>query len=138
MSIPPASPTPSASQPRQSIQLGKTASRLVILAFAAIIIVPIAYFMIWPSYVRSQLLKTGLQAEGTIVDISPTGNYVNNQPEARIVVDIRPEGGTPFRSETRMIINPIYAPSYQPGRNVRVRYDQNDPSKMTIEYTQSP
>lgn len=109
---------------------------LIIVALVLLTaVLPLGYFIIWPSYVNSQLLKYGLQAEGTIVDIEPTGNYINEQPQARITVDVRPTDGKPFRAETKMIINALYAPMYQPGRPVRVRYDKDDHSKMTIEYT---
>lgn len=111
---------------------------VVILLIGAVIVCPIVYFFIWPSHVRSQLLANGIQAQGTITAIRPTGNYMNNQPEAAITVTIQPAQGEPFQAETRMIVNPLYSPQFQPGKSVLVRYDQNDRTKMTIEYTQNP
>lgn len=109
---------------------------LILLFFVAVTIGPLSYFFIWPNYVRSNLLKTGLQAEGQIVSVEPTGNYINNQPEARIIIDVTPKDGVPFRSETRLVVHQLSAPLYQPGKRVLVRYDVNDHSKMTIEYTE--
>lgn len=109
---------------------------LILLFFVAVTIGPLTYFFIWPNYVRSSLLKTGLQAEGQIVSVEPTGNYINNQPEARIIVDVTPKDGVPFRSETRLVIHQLSVPLYQPGKRVLVRYNENDHSKMTIEYTE--
>lgn len=132
-------PTPNTIPPvsgPQSIRVNRLWGRIVILFLGVVIAGPLIYFVFWPQYVRTELLKNGLEAEGVITEISPTGNYFNNQPEARIVVTVTPKEGTPFRSETRMVINPLYSPSYQPGKRVRVRYDKNDSSKMTIEYTE--
>lgn len=109
---------------------------LILLFFAVAIIGPLTYFFIWPNYVRSNLLKTGIQAEGRIVSVEPTGNYINDQPEARIVIDVTPKDGAPFRSETRFVIHQLYVPLYQPGKRVLVRYEKGDHSKMTIEYTE--
>lgn len=124
--------------PRQVTQLSNAASALIILFFVAVTVVPVGYFLVWPNYVRSQLLKNGLQAEGTIVRIEPTGTYVNDQPQARITVEVRPTEGQPFQAETKMVINALYVPLYQPGKRVLVRYDENDHTKMTIEYTEGP
>lgn len=109
---------------------------LIVVFILAASLGMIGYFLIWPSYQRDQLLQNGIQAEGTITAIEPTGSIVNSQPEARVTVSIRPTGGTAYTAVTKMVINAIYAPQYQPGKNVLVRYDKNNPSEFAIEFVQ--
>lgn len=95
------------------------------------------YFLFWPEYERSELLKNGVPANGEIVSIEPTGNIYNDQPQARIAVKVVTDSGEAFVATTTMIINPLYAPQFQPGKKVKVRYDANDRAKMAIEETEA-
>ena len=127
-----ASPQPTT----ESTQKNVTGIWLILIASIAAIAFPLVYFVIWPAHVRSVLLQTGIQAEGVITNIEPTGNQINHQPEIKITVDVTPKDGPVFRTNTKQVVNPIFAPSFQPGKRVLVRYDAHDHSKMTIEYTQ--
>lgn len=92
---------------------------------------------LWPEHVNEQLIKTGVPAEATILSADPTGNVYNSQPQVRLKLEVRPKDGEAYQAETKMIINPVYIPQFQPGRTVRVRYDQNDKSKIAIEETEN-
>lgn len=132
----PLSPPQTPTSPKV-IRVGNWAAIVFILFILAVVLIPIGYFMIWPSYQNSQILKNGIQAEGTITAIEPTGNYYNDQPEAKIAVSVHPTstGQTAtFTTVIRYIVNPIYSPQLQPGKLVLIRYLPNDPSKATIEY----
>ncbi len=135
MSIPAVSentPVVSPGTPARDSRVGVLIVVLILVASLGMI----AYFFIWPSYQRDQLLQNGIQAEGTITSIEPTGSVVNSQPVARVTVTIRPTGGTAYTAVTKMVINAIYAPQYQPGKKVLVRYDKENPSEFAIEYVQ--
>lgn len=105
---------------------------LFILAMVAI---PMMCFIV-PECERDALLKDGVAAEGTILAIKPTGNTFNDQPQVKINLEVRPKDGEAYTAETKMIINPVYMPQFQPGKKVFVRYDAEDPSKVAIEATE--
>ena len=111
---------------------------LVVLAAS---LAMVGYAFILPTYRTNQILKHGVPAEGIIKTIEPTGNYYTSQPEARIMVEVHPTSvsGEPppfFLTEVRKVINPIYAPQFQPGKRVWLRYLPEDHSKAAIEYIQ--
>jgi hypothetical protein len=95
------------------------------------------FIFFYPEYQREQLIQNGLPAQAEILDIEPTGSTYNDQPQARIRLLVTPETGESFEAETTMIINPIYAPQFQPGKRVKVRYDGADKTKVAIEETES-
>lgn len=110
----------------------------IMIGVVAILLLGVAlpmFIFYYPEYQRDQLIKNGVAADGEIVSIAPTGNIYNDQPQADVVVRITTENGETFESKTRMIINPLYAPQFQPGKKVKVRYDANDRDKMAIEAT---
>jgi hypothetical protein len=94
------------------------------------------FFTFYPEYERDQLIKNGTAASGVITDIQPTGNIVNDQPQVKVTVKVTTENGETFESVATMIINPVYIPQFQPGKNVKVKFDPNDRSKMAIEETE--
>lgn len=86
-----------------------------------------------PMMQRSRLLKTGISADGTVLKIWDTGVTINDNPQIGLLVEVRPQTGMPFQSETKLVISRLDVGAYQPGMKVNVRYDPNDPSKVAIE-----
>ncbi|MCC7523063.1 DUF3592 domain-containing protein [Candidatus Uhrbacteria bacterium] len=126
---------PSGQPPRDA----KT-NTIIVLAVGLMLVLGLAlplFIFFYPEYQREQLIKTGLPAQAEILTIEPTGNTYNDQPQARILLLVTPETGESFEAETTMIINPIYAPQFQPGKRVKVRYDANDKTNVAIEETES-
>ena len=107
--------------------------RLCIWGFVLLLGAFLAYQVFWPEYQRRRLLEEGLPAAATILAADPTGSTYNSQPEVRFRLRIEPQPGTAYEAETEMVINPIYAPRFQPGQRVQVRYDRRDRSRVTIE-----
>ena len=97
----------------------------------------IGYQVFWPEYQRKQIIKNGLRAEGVILDADPTGSTYNSQPEVRLQLRVIPQNGEAYAAETVMVVNPIYAPEFQPGKRVKVRYDREDRSKVAVEETEN-
>lgn len=91
--------------------------------------------LIFPSIKNKKLLETGLPARATILEIKPTGNVYNNQPQARLKLKVQLENGETYETEMTMIVNPIYVPQFQPGKDVKIRYDANDRNNIVIEDT---
>lgn len=128
-------PAPSGPPPRDA----KT-NAIIMVAVGVMLVLGLAlplYIFFYPEYQNSQLLENGLPARAEILSIEPTGNTYNDQPQARIRLLVSPELSEQFEAETLMIINPIYAPQFQPGKMVKVRYDANNHSKVAIEETES-
>jgi hypothetical protein len=97
----------------------------------------IGYFVFWPDYQRERLIERGLPAEAVILKADPTGSVYNSQPEVRLRLRVLLSDGQTYEAETKMIINPMYAPQFQPGKQVKVRYDKEDKFKVAVEETEN-
>lgn len=116
--------------------MGRGLSIFIVL----IVMVPLVFglfFTFWPEYQRSQLIKNGVAASGTILSIQPTGTTVNDQPQVSIHLNIEAADGEVFEADTTMIINPVYLTEFQPGKHVQVKYDPDDKTKVAIEETET-
>lgn len=95
------------------------------------------YSLFWSEYQREQLIKRGVPGTAVILNADPTGSVYNSQPEVRLRLRVSPAEGGTYEAETVMIINPIYAPQFQPGKTVKIKYDREDRSKVAIEETEN-
>lgn len=81
---------------------------------------------------EQRLLTTGQPATGQILGLGQTGTYINNQPQVNIVLQVFPPGGQPYQTQITKILSMIEIPQYQPGAQVQVRYDPQNPMKVAI------
>lgn len=82
---------------------------------------------------RKRLMRSGKQAEATILEVEDTGVTINEiYPLIKVRLEVRPPGGEPYRAETKMLVNRLEVPQIQPGLVVPVMYDPRDPSSVAI------
>jgi hypothetical protein len=77
---------------------------------------------------NARILKEGVPAKARVMTIGSTGNFHNDQPEVRILLEVMPDAGEPFDSQLITYMSPVYLPRFQPGSIVEVRFD---PGKHT-------
>ena len=82
---------------------------------------------------RKQLLESGIQANGKIIEMWDTGWTMNNQPKSGMVIEVTPRTGMPFKSEISLVISRLQTSYYQVGANCVVRYDPNNQKNVAIE-----
>ncbi len=91
------------------------------------------YRMIQGNNQRNALLQNGVSAPATIVDIQDTGLRVNDQPQARVTLQVTPADRAPFQAVIKQVFSPFDLGSLVPGGAATVRFDPNDTSKLTID-----
>jgi hypothetical protein len=87
--------------------------------------------------IQNKLLKTGVPAQATILQVSDTGVTVNNSPQIKLLLQVNPPTGMPYQVETKVLISRLQTHAYQPGMVVPVKIDPNDKDKIAIDYTGS-
>lgn len=80
-----------------------------------------------------QLLQQGTPGEATILGVQQTGMYVNNQPQAKLTLEVRVPGWEAYQAETKMIIPMVNIPQFQPGAVFPVKVDPNDRNKVVLD-----
>ncbi|RJP32782.1 MAG: DUF3592 domain-containing protein [Actinobacteria bacterium] len=103
----------------------------------SVIVIAVIYFscrVAFGSIIRREaLMKNGVQAEATIVDVDDTGMTVNEiYPVIRFTLEVRPPEGEPFRAESKELINRMDIPTFQPGAIVPVLYDPRNPKNIVF------
>lgn len=101
------------------------------------IVIAVVYFSLraaFGSIIRQEgLMKSGVQAEATILEVKETGMTVNEiYPVIKLVLEVRPPEGQPFQVETKELINRFDIPTYQPGAVLPVLYDPRNPKKVAV------
>ncbi|MFO7584162.1 MAG: hypothetical protein R6W69_05480 [Anaerolineales bacterium] len=79
------------------------------------------------------LLQTGLPAPAVILSVEDTGVTMNDNPQARLTLQVSPPNRPPFQAVVTMFVGRLQIGMLVPGAPVSVRYDPNDISKVAIE-----
>lgn len=112
-------------------------SIILVSVVVPIVITAMVLFVIWKIFAqsgkeRNRLLRDGVAAQATIVNIWETGLYVNNRPQIGIMLEMVGPDGRIFQVETKMIISQLQIPQFQPGTRVAVKYDPANYTKIAI------
>lgn len=84
------------------------------------------------------ILATGEPAHATILSATDTGVTVNDCPQVRLSLEVRPAGAAPYRAETTLLVGRLQTALIMPGMSVRVKYDRADPSRVAVESLGGP
>lgn len=82
---------------------------------------------------RDKLLKTGARGVAKVLEMRDTGVTINNSPQVGLTLEVTPQDGPPFTTETRVIVNRLQVHMYQPGMQLNVRFDPNDRTQVAVE-----
>ncbi|NIJ54320.1 hypothetical protein [Dyadobacter arcticus] len=72
---------------------------------------------------KKRILKGGVEANATVLNIKPTGEYLNNLPEFQVRVQIKPQAGEYFEAEMTEVLSYSKYDSIRQGSQVLVKYD---------------
>lgn len=72
---------------------------------------------------NQSILANGQEATAKIVQLSDTGESINDNPVINLQLEVYPPGQPPFHAEARQTISRLQIPQVQPGNMVYVRYD---------------
>ncbi|MCA9991793.1 MAG: hypothetical protein H6666_17175 [Ardenticatenaceae bacterium] len=75
---------------------------------------------------------TNLPAQATILKMWDTGVTLNGNPQVGLLLQVQPAGHPPFQVETRSIVPRPALGQVQPGRELAIQYDPNNPANITL------
>lgn len=77
---------------------------------------------------KKRKLSADMEAEAIVLQMESTGQYINNQPEVKLQVQVQPERGRNFISEVKAILpGPDYISC---GARIWVKYSGNNVSMV--------
>ena len=83
--------------------------------------------------VARDVLVNGVPATGKVLKIWETGVRVNDSPVVGFLLEIHAEGLEPYQAETRSLISIIWIPQIQPGAELPVMIDPEDPTRVALD-----
>jgi hypothetical protein len=91
------------------------------------------WFFFGPEVRRRNLLKRGVTAWATILEVKETGITVQgNYPMPRIRFRVEPDDGEPYEVAAKCLISRFDVPTYQPGARVQVVIDPKNRRKVAL------
>jgi hypothetical protein len=91
------------------------------------------WFFFGPEVRRRHLMKNGIAAEATILDVAETGMTVQrNYPIAKIRFLVHPPQGADYEATAKCMMNRFDIPAYQPGSTVNVLIDPRHRDRVTL------
>jgi hypothetical protein len=86
-----------------------------------------------------ELQRTGIPAQAEILSIADTGVAINDSPVIRLEIEVRPRDRAPYRATIKkLLISSLEVPQYQPGLFIGVRFDPQDPSRVSVDLGPPP
>ena len=82
-----------------------------------------------------KILETGLPAQATVVEVRDTGVTINKNPQIKLILQVTPQTGMPYKAEIKLLISRLETYKYQPGMTLPVKYDPNNMSKVAIDFS---
>ena len=86
-------------------------------------------FLTTPGNYR-RLMKTGVEADATILAISDTGVTINKNPYVKLRLRVEPMGMAAYETEVKAMVSRLSIPG--PGDSVRVKFDPNKPEDVIV------
>jgi hypothetical protein len=78
--------------------------------------------------------KVGEAARGTVVQVWDTGITVNNDPVIGLKLTVQRSGQEPYEAIiNKSLVSRVHLPQFQPGAQVPVRVDPQDPTRVAID-----
>ena len=82
------------------------------------------------------ILQNGHPGKGKILAINETGVRLNDMPQVMLTMEITPEFGGPYTAQTKMIIQSVQIPQFQPGALFPVKISPKDNQKVVLDIYQ--
>lgn len=83
----------------------------------------------------SRLMKTGLPGRARILEVRDTGVTINNNPQVKLILEVRDNLGQRYNTECRVLVSRINPAAYQPGMEVAVKIDPKNQKNVVIDLT---
>jgi metallo-beta-lactamase class B len=82
--------------------------------------------------VNDKVRASGLPAEATVLAVSETGMWVNDNPIVALDLEVRAPGRAPWKARAKQLVSVVALPSVQPGTVLEVMYDPADPTRVAV------
>lgn len=79
-----------------------------------------------------RLLQVGQRGLAMVMAVRPTGESVDDNPQAELELSVALDGREPYKVTHRQVISRVAIGGFLPGAKVPVRVDPHDPSNLLV------
>jgi uncharacterized membrane protein len=77
-------------------------------------------------------IRNGVTAPAKVLSVSDTGVSVNDNPQVKLLLEVKPRDRAAFQAETRMLVSRLNVSLVQPGVSAEVVYDPVNPTRIQV------
>ena len=88
-----------------------------------------------PMLNASRLQKTGISGKATILEVRDTGVTINNNPQVKLIVEIKNSFGQRYNATIRTLVSRLNPFAYQPGMEVPVKIDPKNEQNVVLDFS---
>ncbi len=98
------------------------------------VVLVITAVVMWSVFrsISPRKIKNGVTAAARVLEVHDTGVSINDNPQVRLVVEVMPKSGSPFRAEVKTLVSRLNAALVQPGVEAIVEYDPLKPTRIQL------
>lgn len=83
----------------------------------------------------ARLQKTGLPSKATILEVKDTGVTINNNPQVKLVLEVKNSFGQKYTAQCRVLVSRINPNAYMPGMEVPVKIDPKNEQNVVLDFS---
>ncbi len=88
-----------------------------------------------PMINASRLQKTGLPGKARILEVKDTGVTINNNPQVKLVLEVKNNFGQKYTTECRVLVSRINPGAYVPGMELPVKIDPKNEMNVALDFS---
>ncbi len=88
-----------------------------------------------PMFNANRLQKTGLPGKATILEVKDTGVTINNNPQIKLVLEVKNNFGQKYTTQCRVLVSRINPNAYMPGMEVPVKIDPKNEQNVVLDFS---
>ncbi len=88
-----------------------------------------------PMINAARLQKNGLPGKAKILDVKDTGVTINNNPQVKLILEVKNNFGQVYNAESRVLVSRINPNAYMPGMEIPVKIDPKNEKNVVIDFS---
>lgn len=107
-----------------------------------LVVVGGVFYLIYKVFLKSllnssRLQKIGIPGKATILEVSDTGVTINENPQVKLKLEVQPNYGKKYTTETKALVSRINPGAFRAGMEVFVKIDPKNDQNVVIDNTSS-
>ncbi len=124
------------SLPFYLIAINSTKGMINVLLYVLPLVLVFGGLALWEARDEA-ILERGLPASAKVLEVRDLNTNIGVDPLISLRLQVFPPNGSPYETETKLVVSRLAMAYYRPGITVSVKYDPKKPKRVVVESIQS-